>query len=289
MLPVLFELPQWIPLLGGAPITSFGVMMFLSFFVAGVLLKKEMIRLELDGERAWDILFAAVVGGIVGAKAYYVLLNFDDTLQDPIGMIFARGGLVWYGGFLLATLLVYRAIRRHQLPLGKMADAIASPISIAYAIGRMGCFLVGDDYGRPTDHWVGIAFPEGSPPTRVDYLEQYFGITVDPALVEQFGPVVPVHPTQLYEVAMSTAMFLLLWRLRGHRFGYGWLFSLWLVLAGIERFLVEIVRVKDDRFIAGLTLAQLISILLIVVGIVLMVRLQKRSRNDEARPDPAPA
>ncbi|NNM35265.1 MAG: hypothetical protein HKO53_19475, partial [Gemmatimonadetes bacterium] len=132
-----------------------------------------------------------------------------------------------------------------------------------------------DDYGRPTDSWVGIAFPNGTPPTRVDILESQFGVEVDPALVEQFGQVVPVHPTQLYEIGLSTLFFFVLWSMRKHRHATGWLFSVWLILAGVERFLVEFFRAKDDRFLGVFTVAQLISVLLVATGVYWTLRLQR--------------
>jgi phosphatidylglycerol:prolipoprotein diacylglycerol transferase len=122
---------------------------------------------------------------------------------------------------------------------------------------------------------VGIAFPRGTPPTRVDIIERDFGISVDPALIEKYGQIVPVHPTQLYEVGLSTLIFFLLWRLRGRGKPTGWLFMLWLTLAGTERFLVEFLRAKDDRMLAGLTVAQLISLSIAAVGIAGLVRLTR--------------
>jgi phosphatidylglycerol:prolipoprotein diacylglycerol transferase len=276
MYPVLFELPQWLPLIGGAAITSFGVFMLLSFLTAGYVLRAELGRQREDPEKAWDLVFMAVIGGIVGARLYYLLLNFPRFVEDPLGMLFSRGGLVWYGGFLLATALVVWEVRRQKLPLGRTADGCAPALALGYAVGRMGCFFVGDDWGRPTDSWVGIAFPQGTPPTRVDIIERDFGITVDPALVERYGDVVPVHPTQLYEVGMSTLIFFLLWRIRRNERPAGQLFMMWLALAGMERFIVEFFRAKDDRFLAGFTVAQLISLLIVTVGVAGAVRLGAR-------------
>ena len=127
--------------------------------------------------------------------------------------------------------------------------------------------MVGDDWGRPTDSVFGMRFPQGTPATTVQNIEQMFGITVDPSLIEEYGQVVPVHPTQLYEVGMSTLIFFGLWRIRDHGNKKGWLFMLWLMLAGIERFLVEFLRAKDDRFLGVLTVAQLISIGIVAVGV----------------------
>lgn len=273
MHPTLFRLPEALPFVGGAEITSFGVFMFLAFVTAGVILRSEMERAEYEGELAWDFVFLAVIGGIVGAKVYYVLLNFPRLQQEGLSFVFSRGGMVWYGGFLGAAALIIWSIRRRKLPLGRMADFHAPALALAYAVGRIGCFMVGDDYGRPTSLPWGIRFPEGSPPTTVGFLESQFGVEVDPQLIERYGDVMPVHPTQLYEVGISTLIFFVLWRLRRHGHGWGWLFMLWLVLAGLERGFIEIFRAKDDRFFGFITLAQVISLGLVVVGLVGMRRL----------------
>ena len=273
MYPILFTFPAWIPLIGGAPITSFGVMMFLSFMVGGLTMRPIMREKGIDPERAWDVIFMGVIGGIIGAKLYYVLLNWQDTAADPLAMILSRGGMVWYGGFLGATALVVWDTRRSGLPVSVTADVVAAPLALCYAVGRVGCFLVGDDWGRPTDLPWGIAFPNGSPPTTVSSIEQSFAMTVDPALIERYGNVIPVHPTQLYEVALSLIFFAVLWGLRNHEHRGGWLFMLWLILAGSGRFVIEILRAKDDRFFGPLTLAQMISVGLVAVGVWGLTRL----------------
>ena len=267
MYPNLFTIPSWVPFLGGEPITSFGAMMFLAFLAGGFALRAALEQKGIDPEKAWDVVFMAVIGGVVGAKLYYVLLNWQDTATDPLGMIFSRGGMVWYGGFFGATALIVWDIRKAKLPLGKMADVIATALPLGYGVGRIGCFLVGDDWGRPTDLPWGIAFPRGMPPTTVASIQNTFGITVDPALVLKYGNVIPVHPTQLYEIGLSVLIFFLLWRLKDHLHEHGWLFMLWLILAGVERFVVEIFRAKDDRFFGPLTVAQVISLGLVAVGV----------------------
>lgn len=284
MYPNLFTIPEWVPLLGGEPITSFGVMMFLAFLTAGLIMRSELERTGHDPERAWDMLFMAVIGGVVGAKLYYVFLNYPRLAEEGLSFVFNRGGMVWYGGFLGGAAMVIWEIRRQKLPLFRMMDLAAPALALAYAVGRVGCFLVGDDYGRPTDLPWGVAFPQGAPPTTVESLRLNFGVEVDPALIAQFGQVVPVHPTQLYEVAMSTVIFAVLWRLRRHAHAAGWLFMLWLALAGAERFLVEFVRVKDDRFFGPLSLAQLISLGLIALGIWGMQRLATARKERRTGP-----
>ena len=161
-------------------------------------------------------------------------------------------------------------------------DAGGPALALGYAVGRMGCFLVGDDWGRPTDSIFGIAFPRGAPPTRVDIIERDFGISVDPELIEKYGQIVPVHPTQLYEVGISTLIFLFLWRVRQNQKIPGKLFMLWLVMASGERFLVEFLRAKDDRFFGILTLAQLVSLAIAAVGLIGIIRMKSANRPEPA-------
>ncbi len=250
--------------------------MFLAFLSSGLVLRAEMRRKGMDPELSWDIVFMAVVGGILGARLYYILLNFPHLLRDPAGAIFSRAGLVWYGGFLGGVAGVIWFIRRKGLPLPAMADATAPALALGYGVGRIGCFLVGDDWGRPTGSWVGIRFPLGAPPSRVDIIERDFGIHVDPQLVARFGDVVPVHPTQLYEVGLSLLIFAFLWSLRKRDRPAGWLFMIWLALAGTERFLIEFFRAKDDRFFGVFTLAQLISLALVATGLTLAMRMRRK-------------
>ncbi len=274
MYPVIFNLPDWFPLLGGEAITSFGVFMLFAFLTGGYVIRAGMRRIGEDPDKAWDLVFMGVIGGIAGAKLYYILLNYERLTTDPGALILSRGGLVWYGGFLLATALVVWEIRRQKMSLPKMADIIAPALALAYAVGRMGCFLVGDDWGRPTDSWLGIAFPRGTPATSVINIER-LGIAVDPELIEKYGQIVPVHPTQLYEVGLSTLIFFFLWKMRGDARASGWIFMLWLALAGAERFAVEFLRAKDDRFFGVLTLAQVISLAIVAAGVIGMARVSR--------------
>ena len=263
--------------IGSLTITSFGVMMALAFLTAYQILRSELARQGKDPEFAGDLLMGALIGGIAGAKLYYMILNWDLTSRDPFGMLFSRAGLVWYGGLLGATaLMVYQVHRRGESkPL--IADALAPGNALAYAIGRLGCFLVGDDYGRPTESWVGIAFPNGSPPSTAGNLRRSFGVSIPESVADT--SVLSVHPTQLYEIGLSLMIFAILWRFRGRGKPVGWLFSLWLVLAGLERFAVEFFRAKDDRFFGVLTVAQIISLALVGVGFWMMRRAEM-SRSD---------
>lgn len=248
--------------IGSFSISPFGVMLVFAFLGSYLQLRWGMKRLRIgDDEDASALVFAAGVGGIVGAKIYYAILNSDWRL------LFDRSGLVWYGGFILGALAVLFTMRRRNLPRWEMADVAAPALALGYAIGRVGCFLVGDDYGRPTDLPWGVAFPVGLPPTTAGDLRDMFGLDI-PASVPD-SQLLRVHPTQLYETGMSLLIWGLgLWLLRrGMRPGMTGLIVL--ALLAVERFLVELVRAKDDRFFGPFTLAQMISLAVLALVVVL--------------------
>ena len=279
MYPVLIQI-------GGFTVTSFGVMMALAFLAAGWVASRELARVGLDPEQAWDMVGYAAVFGILGSKIYYMILNWQDTMADPMRALLSRSGLVWYGGLILAAAVIAWRVKKTGMPLGRMADASALALAVGYAIGRMGCFLVGDDYGRPSDLPWAVAFPEGAPPSTAANLRE-FGVDI-PASVPD-DTVYAVHPTQLYEVGMSLIIFFILKRVQPRLAIPGMLFMLWVALAGVERFIVEIFRAKDDRFLGVLTVAQLISVLLMAAGVAGIAYLARRAKAPAASRHPAAA
>jgi phosphatidylglycerol---prolipoprotein diacylglyceryl transferase len=252
--------------LGPLEITGYGLMMMVAFLMGGWLIALELKRRGLSEDYAADMIAAAVIGGIVGAKLWYVAVTQDA------GALFSRGGLVWYGGFLGGTAAVILNGWRLKVPLRWTMHLAAPALAAAYALGRVGCFLVNDDYGRPTDLPWAVRFPQGLPPSTAASMEQLFGIPVAPGTDP--STVLAVHPTQIYEAILMLGAFMLLWSLRKGARPIGWIFGLYLVIAGVERFLIEILRAKDDRFLGPFTLAQLTSVVLIAIGIWIMLKLR---------------
>ena len=248
---------------GPLEVTGYGIMMMVAFLMGVWLIALELRRRALTEEYAADMVAAAVIGGIIGAKLWYVALT-----RDP-GALFSRGGLVWYGGFIGGTAAVILNGWRLRVPLRWTMQLVAPALAAAYALGRVGCFLVNDDYGRPTNLPWAVRFPRGLPPSTAGNLEHLFGVAVPPGTDP--STVLAVHPTQLYETAIMLAAFAILWRLRLNDRPIGWLFGVYLVFAGAERFLIEILRAKDDRFLGPFTLAQLTSVILVFIGTALVM------------------
>jgi phosphatidylglycerol:prolipoprotein diacylglycerol transferase len=248
---------------GPLEFTGFGLAVLVAFVIGQIVAQRELARRGHDPEPMGDIVFAAVVGGIVGAKLYYALV-----IGEPSDF-FSRAGFVFWGGLIGGIITVVATALWKRMSLMRVAEVTGPGLAAAYAVGRTGCWAVGDDYGLPWNGPLAVAFPEGAPPSTAFNLRELFGVEI-PAGVPA-SEVLSVHPTQLYEVTLALIMFGILWKLRDHRHAEGWLFGLYAVLAGIERFLIEFVRAKDDRFLYDtLTLAQGIAIALFIVGVIWM-------------------
>jgi phosphatidylglycerol:prolipoprotein diacylglycerol transferase len=170
-------------------------------------------------------------------------------------------------------------IRFKKLSFVRFADVAGIAIAAGYAVGRTGCWAVGDDYGKPYSGPLAVAFPQGAPPSTVAEMQHTFHVQFPAGTDPQ--SVVSVYPTQLLEVVLGLVMFGILWRMRDHDHAEGWLFGVWCILAGIERFIVEFFRAKDDRFmwLGGLSTAQAIAIGIAVVGVgVMMARKQRTAK-----------
>ena len=270
--------------------------MALSFLAANYFASVEARRRSWDQKHISRITFIALVGGIVGAKLFSVFEDFSDFLDHPIQQLFSPSGLTFYGGFILATAGIYWYLKKHKLSFKAFADAIAPVVFLAYGIGRIGCHLAGDgDYGIPTRSVVGVHYSNGTAKPRYVF-EPYFerhpderaewkydsltAINVrqdDMGLrVTAFDEVATAHPTPLYEFAAAFLAFLWLWSKREKwQMQQGKLFGATVFLMGVERFLVEFLRINP--LYLGLSQAQWISIGLIVIGTGMFMRYKSKT------------
>lgn len=234
--------------LGPLTLQTFGICFALAFLAAGALIGRRLRELRRPPDWAYELTFAALVGGLVGSRLDYVIQNFDSVRDDLLGNVFSGSGLVWFGGVVggAAGVLIWARIRGYRTLA--LLDLCAPALALGYAIGRVGCQVSGDgDYGVASDLPWAMAYPDGTVATTEE-----------------------VHPTPIYESLGMGLVALALWRLR-NRFRPGTLFALYLVLSGVERLLVEFIR-RNDEVLAGLTLAQLISIASVAAGAAWLAR-----------------
>ena len=234
--------------IGNFEITTFGALVALGALIGLWVFARELKRSGLPSEGV-DAALAGVIGGMVGAKLFWAI---EFRNEAPfLSLLLSRGGLSWFGGFFGGVATGLWMLRRQRIPLVAALAAAAPALAIGHALGRIGCFLVGDDYGKPTSVPWGVAFPQGLPPTDV-----------------------PVHPTQLYESAGLgvIAWILIRWRRAGVPSAV--VFGRYVMMAGGLRFLIEFVRV--NRPVAGpLTLAQLFALGLMGIGVAIVLRLKE--------------
>jgi phosphatidylglycerol:prolipoprotein diacylglycerol transferase len=257
--------------LGPVTLQTFGIMFALGFIAAGAVVGRRLKELGKPTDWAYEIVIAALVGGIVGARIDFAIENYDAVKGDLFGNIFSGSGLVWFGGAIGGAIgVLLWAWWRKMLSLA-LLDMCTVPLAIGYAVGRIGCQVSGDgDYGKAWDGPWAMAYPHGTKPIDT-----------------------PVHPTPIYETLAMGLVAYFLWRLRD-RVQPGILFAIYLVLAGTERLLVEFIR-RNSPELLGLTQPQLISVVMIAAGGVWLVVKARRGELTRphagagARPSAAPA
>jgi phosphatidylglycerol:prolipoprotein diacylglycerol transferase len=237
----------------GLSLKTFGIVFALGFVAAGAILARRLRELGKPVDWAYEMAFAALVGGLVGSRIYFVVQNYDQVKHDLLGSLFSGSGLVWYGGVIGGAIAVVAwAYWRGILNLA-LLDLASVPLAMGYAIGRIGCQVSGDgDYGKVSTLPTAMGYPHGTVPT---------------------APGVRVLPTPIYETVLIGLVAWWLWRMRD-RFRPGALFAFYLVLSGTERLLIEFIR-RNHRVLLGLTVPQLESIALIVAGVVWLARLER--------------
>ncbi|MBL7989121.1 MAG: prolipoprotein diacylglyceryl transferase [Chlorobi bacterium] len=278
MYPELFSI-------GPITVHSFGLMMGIAFIVANYFFAREITRRGLPEEVSGNVTLLALVAGVVGAKLFSVFENFGAFLDDPMGELFSSAGLTFYGGLLLAILSIWIYLRRKKIPFIRVADSAAPSLILAYGIGRIGCQLAGDgDYGIPTDASWAMTYPNGTVSTlsaKNPQLADLYQVIFpgQPVPVD-----IPVHPAPVYETLAAFAIFALLWGIRKRPMAVGQIFAIYLILAGIERLLVEFIRLND--LYAGLSQAQWISVGMIAAGSIMIYR-NRTAPKEEFLPKPA--
>ena len=234
MYPVLFKI-------GNFPISTFGLMMATAFLVGSWITARRMKEVGLDPDLATTLLVYVMLGGILGSKLYYAIDVSIRESRSFTSLFFARDGITWYGGLILGTVMGAIGARMHRVSVLQMMNCIAPAVAVGQAIGRVGCFLVGDDYGHATDLPWGVAFPQGAPPTE---------------------PGVRVHPTQIYEILWLLPVAFVLWKRRDRS---PFLFGEYLIANGLGRFAIETLRL-NPKVLGGLTEPQIVGLALILGG-----------------------
>jgi phosphatidylglycerol---prolipoprotein diacylglyceryl transferase len=249
----------------GISIKTFGVMFALGFLACGAVVARRLRELGKPVDWAYEIVFSALAGGVIGARGYYVVQNYNQVKHDLLGSIFSGSGLVWYGGAIGGAVAVIAWMRWRRVLELRMFDTCATALALGYAIGRIGCQVSGDgDYGiRSKLPWA-MGYPHGTLPTP---------------------PGVTVQPTPIYETVAMCLLAYMLWSIRD-RVRPGVVFALYLIGSGLERFLVEFIR-RNSEVLAGLTAPQLESLALLAIGLCWLGAMISRGGMAALRPKSA--
>jgi len=249
----------------GISVKTFGLTFALGFLACGAVVARRLRELDEPIDWAYEIVFAALIGGVLGARGYYLLQNYNQVKNNLAGSIFSGSGLVWYGGAIGGAIGVTLWMRWRGVLELRMFDMCATALALGYGIGRIGCQVSGDgDYGiRSSLPWA-MGYPHGTLPTP---------------------PGVRVQPTPIYETVSMCLLAYVLWHLRD-RVRPGVICALYLLLSGLERFLVEFIRRNAEVF-AGLTAPQLESVALIVIGSAWLFAIVRRGGTAALRPTTA--
>lgn len=280
-----------IPIAGGIPVFGYGMMLFLAFLASTRLAAWLSKREKLDPEVVYDLTIWVFVGGLVGARLFYVIQYWETTVHSfwDIFKVW-KGGIVLYGSVMggTAAFFLYWALRR--FPLRPTLDVIAPALALGIALGRIGCFLNGCCYGDICESGWGVRFPPGSPPWFSQATDEYNRPTdrvipgVTPVMVAQarMGRVPPgtpwsrpVQPTQLYSSVDAIVLMVLLLAYFPLRRRDGEVMALLMIAYPITRFLIEYLRNDEAAFFAGLTISQNISVLILLSGLAYWYRLSR--------------
>jgi phosphatidylglycerol:prolipoprotein diacylglycerol transferase len=263
---------RMIPFLHLGPLTipTFGLMVATALLISAYVLQADIDRrrLHLAGtkisaggkkDEGFLVIGIAGIAGLAGARLYHVLESPSEFFANPWPQLFSRFGFAWFGGFLGGFVALIFLARYYKVSILEFFDICSPAACVGYAIGRIGCFLSGDgDYGRPTSLPWGMSFPNGVVPTTER-----------------------VHPTPLYELVAWLAIAWILWKLGAKALRMqrptGEIFCWYLILTGVARFLVEIIRINPRSFY-GMSNAQTASVVSVILGLGLLWRVKGRRK-----------
>jgi len=276
MYPELFKI-------GPFTVYSYGLMLGIAFIVASYILTKEVERRKMNPNIATEVTLLSIIFGVIGAKLFHLFENWEAFIVSPLKMAFSPGGLTFHGGLLVVIIAVWIYSKRKNIPFFTIADLAAPSLALAYGIGRIGCHLAGDgDYGFPTNLPWGTNYENGTVPPSVMFRGSEIAKSFSGGVVPDNTP---LHPTPIYEFLIMLFIFFILWKLRKKEWPDGKLFTVYLMLAGLERFAVEFIRLNPKLFF-GLSEAQLISIILMAAGIIGYYYFTKKKDLKRYKPPP---
>lgn len=253
MYPVIFKIY-------GLTVYSYGAMLALAFLLAIVTAVFRAQKLKIDSQVIFDLGIVVILSGVLGARLFFVLLNFSYYAKNPAEIIrMDKGGLVVLGGVIASIIIVYIYCRVKRLDPFDIADIVAPSLSLGQAVGRLGCFLNGCCWGIPTGLPIGVCFPPR------DFMPaEYWGI--------------PLHPVQLYNTFGNLILFCFLSYIFKKRKVKGEVFAFYLILHPILRFGMEFLRGDNEKAFAGLTVFQIMSIFLFIAGVIMMAVIRKNKK-----------
>ena len=271
MYPVIFETDIFDLLSEPWSLHTYGLLIATGFLTAMMLSKKQAELEGEDPERVVDMAFYLLLSGLIGARIVFILTKFSDYMKNPMEIVmFWRGGLVFYGGFIGAALFMIYYCYRHKINFFKFADIYVPYLALGHVFGRLGCLAAGCCYGKPTEMLWGIQFPKGSMPHHGQYAQ---------GLINYEEVALNIHPTQLYEAGAELLMFWFLIMLRPRKRFHGHIMLIWLALYPVIRSIIEMFRGDKERGVYILSTSQYISILVATVAIVLVFYFKKNRAN----------
>jgi len=265
--------------LGPWHVATYNLIIVAAIVLGGVLGARQARRLGVHWSVALHVATYGGAAGFIGARLYSLV--FDAARGQPLTWqaLLTSGGLTWYGGAIAGILVGVWQIRRAGLPVVVAVDQAAPAVVGGHALGRLACFVGGDDYGWHSNLPWAVAFPKGHPPSTAGYLRQ-MGDHIAASVSN--GTVMRVQPTMLYEAAGNALIAIWLWR-RSHGRYRPWSNVSWYLVAyGAQRFVLEFLRPKDDRMANGLTVAQVNSLAFVAIGLVGLYAMRRRAATTAA-------